>query len=275
MGDSRDQQDRGLPARWPFVSTCCHHFVLARTLEHARTVSPCLASLLLASNSSNLESKLTFYNSGPSFCQEASHGTRLGLPSEARARFPDAFLAFLLPARLRAQQITPGLTVPSPRRVLPLWGCVWSSSLQPWRYGDTPGPALTHTQGREVLLPLGVSLLPAPEATITLCSALFPGVRREGLDVQRRPGMPPTPTLGALCPLGLLRLPCPPLALCPLLFLCRLLNLDLLSVWCLLCPGGQKSWGPGSVSWFTARTSPPALSVQESGRERTSVTFRK
>lgn len=184
-------------------------------------------------------------------------GPRLGLPSEARARFPDAFL---LPAWLRAQQIPPGLGVPSPCRGPPLLGFVWSSSLQPRRYGATPGPALTHTQGREVLLPVGVSLLPAPEATITPCSALFLGGRGEGLDGTKKAWCAPrphprSPLSAGLAPPSLPTTgPGPPaISTSPP----DTVYLDLLSVWRLLCPGGQRSWGPGSVSWFTARTPQP------------------
>lgn len=122
------------------------------------------------------------------------------------------------------------------------------------------GPCLDPYPRKGGATPCGGSpsfLPPKPQSRCALpCSW---GDEGKGRTAQRRPGAPPALTLGALCPPGLLRPRCPPRALGPLRFLCRLLTLylDLLSVWRLLCPGGQRSWGPGSVSWFTARTPPP------------------
>lgn len=109
---------------------------------------------------------------------------------------------------------------------------------------------------------MGVSLLPAPEATITLCSALFLGVRREGLDGTKKAWHAPrphprSPLSARLAPPFLPTTgPGPPaISMLPP----DTVYLDLLSVWHRLCPGGQRSWGPGSMSWFTARTPPPRI----------------
>ena len=50
-GPDRDQEDRCLPPHRAFLAPGQPHLVLGLKLEHARTATPCLASLLLACDS--------------------------------------------------------------------------------------------------------------------------------------------------------------------------------------------------------------------------------